>query len=156
MSSSCMSFRSLVLPLLALTVIAAGCDKPPVPGAKVADSAAAAAAALAEMRAVPIAPEGKWRGVGRTELGTAVYVDTTSVRDSASMRFATFRIKHPKPFPIDSGRKSFVMTDADLIVVCGAPTKSVARWVRHYADLEGSQQVAERVDEKAPWNVESP
>lgn len=136
---------------LALLASLAACDKPPVPPA--ADSTAAA---VPQSNVVPIATEGKWKGVGRTERGTAVYVDTTSVRDSASVRLGTFRIKHPKPFVIDSGRKSFVMSEADLIAACGARTLTVARQVRHYSDLDGQIEVSRREDPRDPFNVESP
>ncbi|MCU0634122.1 MAG: hypothetical protein MUE41_04535 [Gemmatimonadaceae bacterium] len=138
---------------LALAAAVSACDRPPVPGASTADSVPQTPVTAT---VVPIAPEGKWIGAGRTERGTAVYVDTTSVRDSADARLGTFRIKHPTPFTADSGRKSFVMSDADVIVICGMPSKSVARHVRHYADLDGTQVVSDREDTRAPWNVESP
>ena len=152
-SPSHLPLRLTLWSLVALSATVSACDKPPLP--RTATDSTASPAVPPEAP-VPIVAEGKWKGIGRTELGTAVYVDSTSVRDSANARVGTFRIKHPKPFTVDSGRKSFVMSDADLIVVCGTPSYSVARTVRHYADLDGLQEVSRRGDPKKPWNVESP
>jgi hypothetical protein len=144
--------------LLATALLVAACDKPPRPAA----DAAAAPPPAAEPGATPfpaegpIPPDGPWVGAGRTENRTPVYVDTTSLRDSAIVRLGRFRIRHQRPFETDSGRKVFVLTITDLVARCGPDPVSVPRRVVHYADTAATEEVSRREDLNVPYLHEQP
>jgi hypothetical protein len=146
-----MLFRTASWGIVLLSAIVSGCDKPPIPAKDATDGKP-----VAPGGAVPIESEGEWKGVGRTSRGTAVFVDTTSVRDSANTRIATFRIKHIAPYPKDSTNVPIKLSRAVLIAECGSPPRTVARVVEHFADVAGTEVITTNRDSRTPWNVESP
>jgi hypothetical protein len=144
--------RSVLTGTLLLTTLLAACDKPPVP-VSTADSARPKTAQRAP---ATLSVAGQWKAIGRTERGTSVLVDSASIRDSASLRIATFRIDHQTPYPKDTAQVPIRMTLALLVAECGNPPHTVARDVQHFADTDGAKIISTHVDDRAPWNVESP
>jgi hypothetical protein len=146
-----LSLRAASWGIVLLSAIVSGCDKPPIAAKDATDGKP-----VPPEGPVPIESEGEWKGVGRTSRGTAVFVDTTSVRDSANTRIATFRIKHIAPYPKDSALVPIKLSRAVLIAECASPPRTVARLVEHFADVAGTEVITAKRDSRPPWNVESP
>lgn len=107
------------------------------------------AAATALLSFVPVhhaAAQGRWKEIGKTSAGNAVYVDPRSVKRSGGTITAVVRVKFTPP--VQTG--TYTMTASHTVAMFDCAKRAIAAKENTYYTDEARNRIADRTVNKIP------